>query len=319
MIAALMASQTPSARRISPATAALAAAAVLVTGALGYRFFVAGDADDAPVATNNMAAAPAPPSVEDMIAGLRERLRQDPDNHEGWYLLGMAYRDSGSYAEAEQAFRRAMELAPQNADYAAYLGETLVLRSEGNPPPEAERMFRRALELEADNAQARYYLATMKDLRGDHQGAINDLIALLRAAPAGAVWEPQVRQAVTSIAREHDIDIEGRLPPPQTPPQSPATAGIPGPTREQMEQARTIPPSQQDEMVKGMVDRLAERLRANPRDEARWIMLMRSRMVLNEPQLAAEALRSGLAAFANDAATQNQLRQAARELGVPAT
>ena len=31
----------------------------------------------------------------------------------------------------------------------------------------------------------------------------------------------------------------------------------------------------------------------------------------------AEALRSGLGAFANDAATQSRLRQAARELGVP--
>jgi hypothetical protein len=40
-------------------------------------------------------------------------------------------------------------------------------------------------------------------------------------------------------------------------------------------------------------------------------------MALSEPQLAAEALRSGLAAFQNDAATQRQLREAAQALGVP--
>jgi hypothetical protein len=45
---------------------------------------------------------------------------------------------------------------------------------------------------------------------------------------------------------------------------------------------------------------------------------MRSRMVLNEPRAAGEALRSGLAAFNGDAATQQRLRTAARELGVPA-
>jgi hypothetical protein len=44
---------------------------------------------------------------------------------------------------------------------------------------------------------------------------------------------------------------------------------------------------------------------------------MRSRMVLNEPEAAAEALRSALAAFAGDAATQQRLRTAAQELGVP--
>ena len=47
------------------------------------------------------------------------------------------------------------------------------------------------------------------------------------------------------------------------------------------------------------------------------MMMMRSRMVLGEPQLAAEALRSGLAAFQNDPATQARLRQAAQQLGVP--
>jgi UDP-N-acetylglucosamine:LPS N-acetylglucosamine transferase len=39
--------------------------------------------------------------------------------------------------------------------------------------------------------------------------------------------------------------------------------------------------------------------------------------VLNEPQLAAEALRSGLAAFRDDPATQARLRDAAQGLGVP--
>lgn len=254
--------------------------------------------------------------MEEMITGLQERLRQDPDNHEGWFLLGMSYREGRHFAEAEQAFRRAMELAPQNADYTAYLGEALLLRGGDAPPPEAERLFRRALELQPGNPQARYYLATLRDHGGDHQGALDELIALLREAPADAPWEAQVREAATAIAAQNQIDISNRLPP-QRAPQANATAAIPGPTREQMEAARTIPPSQQDAMVQGMVERLAARLRQNPRDAEGWIRLMRSRMVLNDPQAASEALRSGLAAFNGDAATQQRLRTAARDLGVP--
>jgi len=71
-------------------------------------------------------------------------------------------------------------------------------------------------------------------------------------------------------------------------------------------------------MVQQMVERLAARLRENPRDADGWIRLMRSRMVLNQPDAAREALRSGLAAFPNEAATQQRLRTAAGELGVPA-
>ncbi len=313
-----MASPATPGRRPSPATVALVLAALIAAAAVAYALLGSGGDGEAQATTANAAAGEAR-SADEMIAGLAERLRQDPDNHEGWFMLGLALRGSERFAEAGQAFRRAMELAPQNADYAAYLGETLILASDGPPPPEAERLFRRALELQPGNPQARYYLATLRDMRGDHRGAVDALLALLREAPAGATWEPQVRGAVTAIARQHDIDLAGRLPAaPAAPARSPATAAIPGPTAEQMAAARAIPPSEQDAMVRDMVDRLAARLRQNPRDEARWIMLMRSRMVLRDPAAAREALRAGLAAHADDPAARGRLRQAARELAVPA-
>ena len=40
--------------------------------------------------------------------------------------------------------------------------------------------------------------------------------------------------------------------------------------------ATAMTPSQQDEMARGMVARLAARLEQNPRDADRWIMLMRA-------------------------------------------
>ena len=314
MIAALMADSAPSGRGPAPATIALVLAALLAAAALVYAlFFRAGDEAGAAVANS---AAAQPKGDDAMIAGLAQQLRQDPDNHQGWYMLGMVLRSSERFPEAAQAFRRAMELQPRNADYTAYLGEALLLAGGRAPPSEAGPLFRRALELQPGNPQALYYLATLKDMRGDHSGALDDLIALLRTAPADAPWAPQVRDAVTSIAAEHHIDITGRIP--AAPPAATATTAIPGPTPEQMAAASAMRPSQQDEMAKGMVDRLAARLRQNPRDAEGWIRLMRSRMVLNDPRAAAEALRSGLAAFQNDPAIQGRLRQAARELAVPA-
>lgn len=317
-----MTQQTPPKARFSAATVALAVAALLVIGALVYRFaFAAESGGGTAQAGNNLMAAGPAPSLDEMIASLREEVRRDPDNHEKWYWLGRAARDAGQYDEAVQAFRRAMELAPRNPDYSAYLGEMLLVRattSSQTPPAEAEQLFRRTLELQPGNPQALFYLATLKDQRGDHRGAIDDMIALLRDAPAGEVWPGQVRESVLAIARENNIDIANRLPPARTPAPSAATAAIPGPTQQQLDQARSIPPSQQDEMVRGMVDRLAQRLRQNPRDEAGWNRLMRSRMVMNDRPGATQALRDGLAAFANDTAVQGRLRAAAEELGVPA-
>jgi cytochrome c-type biogenesis protein CcmH len=313
-----MATKTTTAeRRFTPATIALLVAGLLAFVAIGIAIFRPSEttgASSASVATNNSQAAG---NLDSMIASLEGRVREDPDNHELWYMLGLARRDNGQFPQAAQAFRRAMELAPQNADYTAYLAEMLLLQGGRNPPPEAEQLLRRVLQLQPGNPQARYYLATLKDMRGDHRGAIDDLIALLREAPADAPWEPQVREATETIARQNNIDIANRLPPRRQPEQSAATRAIPGPTQQQMQEARNMPPGEQQRMVEGMVERLAARLRQNPRDEQGWMMLMRSYMVQRQPDQAREALRSALAAFANDQAAQGRLRTAAQQLSIP--
>lgn len=312
-----MTAPAPPVRRFNPATLALVAAALLVLVALAVRFWPAGGAErsETAEAVANGTAEQAG-DLDALTAQLAEAVRRDPDNHRGWFQLGLLLRNSGRFAEAEQAFRRAGELAPDNADYLAYRGEILMVMARGEVPPEAERLVRRARRLDPGHAQARYLLATIRDRRGEHSGAIDDLIALLRDAPPGAAWEAQVRSALAGIAARNNIDIDGRVPPPrQAPPE--ATAAIPGPTREQMEAARGMPPGEQDEMVRSMVERLAGRLRQNPRDADGWMMLMRSRMVMRQPDAAREALRSALAAFNGDAATQARLRDAARQLGVP--
>jgi cytochrome c-type biogenesis protein CcmH len=303
--------------RPSVPTLALGAAGVLALAAVALAVLrPSEEAQGMPAAPATAEADDAAaPSLDEAAARIEARLRQDPDNAEGWFMLGLARREAGDHVRAEQAFRRAFELQPGNAEHAAHLGEALLLTGGDTPPPEAERLFRRALELAPGHPQARYYLATLKDLGGDHRGAVDDLIALLRDAPAGAPWETQVRAAATGIAGRNGIDVAGRLPPP--PAAAAATAAIPGPTAAQMDAARAIPPGAQDEMVRGMVDRLAARLRAEPRDAEGWIRLMRSRMVLNEPDAARRALAEGQAAFEGDAAAQGRLRAAARTLGVP--
>ncbi|MGQ0659488.1 tetratricopeptide repeat protein [Sphingosinicella sp.] len=317
-----MASTTKAAeRRFTPATIALVLAGILFVTSFGYwilfRPSETTSGNSSAAATSNAQAAP---TLATAIASLQNRLREDPDNHELWYRLGQAQREDGQFRASVQSFRRAMELSPQNPDYAAYLGEMILaeaMRTSAPIPPESERLFRRALELQPGNAQARFYLATIRDMRGDHRGAIDDLIALLRDAPVDAPWEPQVRQTVQNIARANNIDIANRLPPSRQPEQSVATRGIPGPNQQQLEQARNLPPGEQQRMAQGMVERLAARLRQNPRDANGWMMLMRSYMVQQQPDQAREALRSALAAFANDAATQTRLRTAAQELNVP--
>jgi cytochrome c-type biogenesis protein CcmH len=137
---------------------------------------------------------------------------------------------------------------------------------------------------------------------------------LLKDTPPGAPWEADLRRNIEQVAARNKIELAGRMP--QAGSAAVATAGIPGPTPEQLAAATAIPPGQQDAMVDAMVQRLADRLKANPRDADGWIRMMRSQMVLKRPDQAKAALRSGLAAFEGDGATQGRLKSAAAELGV---
>ncbi|MGZ8286370.1 MAG: tetratricopeptide repeat protein [Allosphingosinicella sp.] len=231
-----------------------------------------------------------------------------------WRVVGWAYAQAGNAGDSASAYRKAAAIEPGNAENWSSLGEALQVPS-ASLVPEAEAAFRKALEIDPRDPRARYFLAVQKDLAGDHKGALDHWLALLKDTPPGAPWEADLRRTIEQTAAKHRIDLAGRMPPAGA--TGTATASIPGPTPEQLASASSLPPAQQAAMVEQMVARLEGRLKANPKDEEGWIRLMRSRMALGESKAAAAALRSGLAAFAGDSAAAGRLRSAAAELGVP--
>lgn len=267
---------------------------------------------DAPAAATQTAGGS---DVEGLIRGLEQRMAANPSDPEGWRMLGWSYFQTGRFGESANAYRKAVELAPNGPGYQSAFGEALVQVAQGNVTPEAAAAFEAAKQLDPTDARARYFLAVLKDQRGDRAAAIADWIQLLNEAPADAPWAPELRQFVERIAREDGIDLAGRLKPAAAP--APTAAGQPGPTPEQVKQAMALPEGDRQAMVRGMVDGLAARLQASPRDSDGWVRLMRARMVLGEPQAAAAALQSGVAAFAGTPGEQQKLRDAAKSLGVP--
>jgi cytochrome c-type biogenesis protein CcmI len=121
----------------------LAVAVLVPLGALGaYRWWGSPQAvrEAAPL-SGDTAAMPVPDHGTDMqaaIAKLADKLRQHPDDAEGWALLGRTYKATQQYAEARAAFRHALEAAPGDTDLAreyAAAGESV---SALEAPPSAE-------------------------------------------------------------------------------------------------------------------------------------------------------------------------------------
>ena len=307
--------------RIALLLAALIAVAAVALAALRPRA-----ADGGHEAASLPRTAQPVGDVGSMIGKLEQKLRANPDDARGWQLLGLSYYSVGRYPDAVAAYSRAAALDSTNAEIWSALGEVQLLAGPGGVTPEAERSFKKALAIDARDFRARYFMAVKRDRDGDHRGAVNDWIQILKDSPPGAPWEDSVRKIITEVAAVNKIDLAGRMPAPSMPSpamsQSPgsgssvATSGIPGPTSADLKAASAIPPSEQDEMARGMVAQLATRLEANPRDPDRWIMLMRSRVVLKDMSGAKEALSRAKTIFAGDPANLARFDEAARALGI---
>lgn len=304
---------------------ALVAAGLIAISAVGVSVYNSQQASDV-AAPAELAANDTPPSVNQVIADLEAKLQDDPDSVEGWRMLGWSYFETGRFAESATAIRRAITLDEDVAEYHSMLGEALVMA--GNDPkisPDARKAFGRALQLDPKDARARYFIAATKDIDGNHQAAVDDWFALLADTPADAPYAQDIRDVIRNVGKERGLKVEERLATAKfaaadsalrTDGPLVAAAAIPGPSREQMQAATTMPKGQQDAMVQGMVDGLAAKLKADPDNADGWIMLMRSQMQLGAQNKAGQALKDASAAFQGKNELR-RIREAAASLGVP--
>jgi cytochrome c-type biogenesis protein CcmH len=291
--------------RIGGGGLAAIAALAIAAAAIGYRLVGSGEV------SADTAAQPADP-----LTDLERRAEADLDNAGAWQELGYAYFELGRFAEAAGAYQRAAAADPDNAVLWSSLGEALVMASERDPmPPEARQAFRKAIALDREEPRARYFLAVEKDLAEDHEGAIADWLALLADTPPGAPWEADLRRTIEQVASINRIDVDQRMAAAlaDRPDVPPAMAAIPGPTREQLAEAASLRPAEQQQMAESMVARLAARLESEPGDVEGWIMLMRSYQALGRTEEARAALASAVSA---NPRVRARLEAAAESLGV---
>jgi cytochrome c-type biogenesis protein CcmH len=296
----------------------LGAALLLAAGSIGYNVYEGSGGASAP-------AAPADGTAS--IEQLRAAAEASKDDAGPWSDLAFAYFGQSNFPEAAAAYRRALEIAPDEAVLWSALGETLVLASERDPlPAEALAAFQKAVSLDADDPRARYFLAAKKDLDKDHEGAIAAWLDLLADSPQGAPWEADLVRTIEQVGKMNSIDVapriakaqEGRKPA-LLAPGSGSVAGeaasnnLRGPSAAEVAAAGAMKPSEQRQMAEGMVAQLEARLQQEPKNVDGWVMLMRSRMTLGEPAKAKAALDAAVKANPGSAA---QLRDQAAALGV---
>jgi len=305
----------------------LGAAAVLaatVPALAAYVYHGRGSPSTPAAAVQQQAADGQGGELGTMIERLAARLRSEPDDLQGWMLLGRSYLQSGRYGDAIAAYTRAMSLDPQDSDVQVAYGEALVFAAEGIVTPPARSAFAQALLTEPQQAGARYYLGLADVQSGKKAAAYDAWLALAHDTPPDAPWADLLKRQLTQLAGELGRDVAKDMPQQLAGGAPPAAAARPaqrapaaggqrprGPTQEDMKAAAGMAPEDRAAFIRSMVEGLAARLQDKPDDPDGWIRLARAYGVLGEKQKQREAYAKLAELRPND---PGALLQAARSI-----
>lgn len=217
-------------------------------------------------------------SVEELLARAERHLENNPGDGLGWSVIAPVYTRLGRFAEAAEAYRRAIAFAGEDSARLSGLAEALLAGGQG-VPEEAEKALVRALALDPADDKSRFLMAVVHARKGEVAPARQIWQDLAGAEPSSQPWSELSRRALA-------------------------------------EEAADAPDVPDADMIEGMVASLAARLQAEPGNAEGWERLVRSYVVLGRMDEARRALASGVEALAGSAEKVQSLRRLGAELGV---
>jgi cytochrome c-type biogenesis protein CcmH len=248
---------------------------------------------DAPLAQRSRTASPSQP-LEQLVAQVEAHLEKNPTDGRGWGVLAPVLTKIGRVDDAVRAYRNALTYGSDSAGRRSDLGEAIAAAAGGVVTAEAKAEFERAVKLDANEMKARYFLGLAEEQDGRPEQAAAIWRAMLEKAPADASWRPLVQDALVRVGG----------------------AAVPALPDSAMAAAKDMNEGDRTAMIRGMVERLATRLKQNGDDVEGWLRLVRAYMVLGDRDKAKSALTDARAAVGGNADQLRQLNEGLKNLGL---
>jgi cytochrome c-type biogenesis protein CcmH len=232
--------------------------------------------------------------LDNLVAQVEAHLEKNPTDGRGWNVIAPVLARLGRYDEAVRAYRNSITYNSDSAERRADLGEAIAGAAGGVITADAKAEFERAIALNADEVKASYFLGVAAEQDGHAAEAASIWRAMLARAPTDAPWRPLVQAALARVGG--------------------STAPVL--SDEAVAAAKDMNETDRGAMIRGMVERLAGRLKQNGDDVEGWLRLVRAYMVMGDRDKAKSALTDARQAVANDAERLRQLNEGLKNLGL---
>jgi cytochrome c-type biogenesis protein CcmH len=205
-------------------------------------------------------------SITGLVKQVEAHLASNPNDGAGWEVVAPVYMRLGRFDDAAEAWRKTIALKGDSAERESALGEALVATANGVVSDEALAAFQKAVAADPHEPKASYFIGLADEQAGRREAAVAKWRALLDSAPPDAPWAGFVRESLARAGAEPN-------------PAATVSGNAGGGANE----------AQRTDMVRGMVQRLADRLHTGGGSVDEWLRLVQAYIVLGDRDKAKDA------------------------------
>jgi len=162
--------------------------------------------------------------INAMVQGLAARLEKNPQDADGWRMLGRSYVALGRYQDAIGALDKAVAMIPNDPDLLADYADALAMTSGQTLKGKPMEMVNRALKLDPNHEKSLWLAGTAAYNDGNYPGAIAYWNRLLKQMTPSS---KESQQVMSIIAEAQDL-ANGKTPAPAAQATAAATAKVAG-------------------------------------------------------------------------------------------
>lgn len=133
---------------------------------------------------------------------LADKMRERPDDPVGWLMLGRAYKMTGQFAEAVNAFARSIQIKSDDPNALAEYAEATLLARNGQLDPQAEAALQKALQLDPKHERALALAGTAAYEAKRYKDAIAYWERLLQQVPRDSEFAQSLAAGIVQARAE---------------------------------------------------------------------------------------------------------------------
>ena len=147
------------------------------------------------------------PALTELLPNLEKKLEANPDDREGWKLLGKSYLTIGEFANAKRALTRAYDLDKADPDMLAQLAEATAMERGGDLSGDASELLDNALAINPEHKQSLWLKAIASQQAGNHEDAMTRFEALRTGVAGNAEALASIDEMMNQSKQALGIDI----------------------------------------------------------------------------------------------------------------